>query len=384
MSLHETPPKIEFIDLAAQRRRLGPALDAAIRAAIEGGQYILGPQVAQFERDLAAFAGVRHAVGLANGTDAIGLSLLACGVRAGDAVICPSFTFAATAEAVAWIGATPVFVDIDAATYNLDPASLARALDLCAREKLTPRAVIAVDLFGQTADYDAIEAFCAAHGLTLICDSAQGFGATYKGRRTGQMGKVTTASFFPAKPLGCYGDGGAIVTDDDGLADLVRSLRFHGKGSDKYDNVRIGMNSRLDTLQAAILSQKLSIFEEEIAARQVVARRYAEGLADVATVPVVLERCVSVWAQYVIRVGAQARDGFMAALKAKGVPSAVYYPRPLHLQTAYARFPVVGNGLPVSETAAREVVALPMHPYLDAPTQAHIVAAAREALGARS
>lgn len=384
MSLHETPPKIEFIDLAAQRRRLGPALDAAIRDAVEGGQYILGPQVAQFERELAAFAGVRHAVGLANGTDAIGLSLLACGVRAGDAVICPSFTFAATAEAVAWIGATPVFVDIDAATYNLDPASLARALDLCAREKLTPRAVIAVDLFGQTADYDPIEAFCAAHGLTLICDSAQGFGATYKGRRTGRMGKVTTASFFPAKPLGCYGDGGAIVTDDDALADLVRSLRFHGKGSDKYDNVRIGMNSRLDTLQAAILSQKLSIFEEEIAARQIVARRYAEGLADVATVPVVLEGCVSVWAQYVIRVEPGARDGFMAALKAKGVPSAVYYPRPLHQQTAYARFPVVGNGLPVSETAAREVVALPMHPYLDASTQDHIVAAAREALGARS
>jgi dTDP-4-amino-4,6-dideoxygalactose transaminase len=376
-------PKIEFIDLAAQRRRLGPALDEAIRAAVEGGQYVLGPQVAQFERELAAFAGARHAIGLANGTDALGISLMTLGIRPGEAVICPAFTFAATAEAVAWLGATPVFVDIDAATYNLDPAGLRGALDLCAREKLTPRAVIAVDLFGQTADYDPIEAFCAAHGLTLICDSAQGFGATYKGRRTGRMGRFTTASFFPAKPLGCYGDGGAIVTDDDAMAELTRSLRFHGKGAEKYDNVRIGMNSRLDTLQAAILSQKLAIFEEEIAARQIVAERYTQGLRDVAATPTVMEGCVSVWAQYVIRVPAPARDGFMAALKAKGVPTNVYYPRPLHRQTAYARFPVAGNGLPVSEAAAQEVVALPMHPYLDAPTQEHIVAAAREALGAK-
>lgn len=376
-------PKIEFIDLAAQRRRLGPALDAAIREAVEGGQYILGPQVARFERELAAFAGARHAIGLANGTDALGIALMTMGLRPGEAVICPSFTFAATAEAVAWLGATPVFVDIDPVTYNLDPSGLPRALELCAREKLTPRAVISVDLFGQTADYDAIESFCAQHGLKLICDSAQGFGATYKGKRTGQMGMLTTASFFPAKPLGCYGDGGAIVTDDDAIADLTRSLRFHGKGSDKYDNVRIGMNSRLDTIQAAILSQKLAIFHEEIEARQIVARRYQDGLSDVAATPRVMEGCVSVWAQYVIRVPAASRDGFMAAMKGKGVPTNVYYPRPLHQQTAYARFPVAGNGLPVSEKASQEVVALPMHPYLDAPTQDYIVAAAREALGAK-
>lgn len=377
-------PNIEFIDLAAQRRRLGSALDAALREVVEAGQYILGPQVAEFERRLAAFAGAQHAIGLANGTDALGISLMAIGLKPGDAVLCPSFTFAATAEAVAWLGATPVFVDIDALTYNLDPESLTRALDLCSRQKLTPRAVIAVDLFGQPADYDLIEPFCAAHGLTLVCDSAQGFGATYKGRRTGQMGRFTTASFFPAKPLGCYGDGGAILTNDDSMADLIRSLRFHGKGSDKYDNVRIGMNSRLDTLQAAILLQKLSIFEDEIAARQVVARRYDVGLADIAVTPHVMSDCLSVWAQYVIRVPAGRRDDFMAAMKAKGVPTNIYYPRPLHQQTGYARFPVTGNGLPVSEQAAREVVALPMHPYLDAATQDYIVAAAHEALGARN
>ncbi len=375
---------IEFIDLKAQRRRLGERLDAAIRGAIEGGQYILGPQVAEFEKQLAAFSGAKHCIGLANGTDAIGIALMAIGLRPGDAVICPAFTFAATAEAVAWLGATPVFVDIDETTYNLDPAALALAVETAERAKLRPRAVIAVDLFGQTADYDPIESFCKARRLTLICDSAQGYGATYKGRRTGAIGDFTTASFFPAKPLGCYGDGGAIVTDNDAAADLIRSLRFHGKGSDKYDNVRIGMNSRLDTLQAAILIEKLAIFEEEIAARQIVAQRYDAGLADVTTTPYVMPDCVSVWAQYTIRVPAPLRDGFMAAMKAKGVPTNVYYPRPLHKQTAYARFPVAGNGLPVSERVAQEVVSLPMHPYLDEGTQARIIAAAREALGTKA
>lgn len=375
---------IEFIDLKAQRRRLGERLEAAIRGAVEVGQYILGPQVAEFETKLAAFSGAKHCIGLANGTDAIGIALMAIGLRPGDAVICPAFTFAATAEAVAWLGATPVFVDIEEKTYNLDPAALALGVETAERAGLRPRAVIAVDLFGQTADYDPIEAFCTQRGLTLICDSAQGYGATYKGRRTGAIGDFTTASFFPAKPLGCYGDGGAIITDNDAAADLIRSLRFHGKGADKYDNVRIGMNSRLDTLQAAILIEKLAIFEEEIAARQIVAKRYDAGLADVATTPCVMPDCLSVWAQYTIRVPAGHRDGFMAAMKAKGVPTNVYYPRPLHRQTAYARFPVAGNGLPVSERVSQEVVSLPMHPYLDEGTQARIVAAAREALGARA
>ncbi len=247
---------IEFIDLKAQRRRIGERMERAIMGAVEAGQYILGPQVKQFEDELAAFCGAKHVIGTANGTDALGICLMAMGLRPGDAVICPAFTFAATAEAVAWLGATPVFVDIDEATYNLDPKALDVALDTATRTGLKVKAVIAVDLFGQMADYDPIIAFCEAHGIKLICDSAQGFGASYKGRRTGQIGDFTTASFFPAKPLGCYGDGGAIVTNDDSSAELIRSLRFHGKGDDKYDNVRIGMNSRLDTLQAAILLEK--------------------------------------------------------------------------------------------------------------------------------
>jgi dTDP-4-amino-4,6-dideoxygalactose transaminase len=281
---------------------------------------------------------------------------------------------------VAWLGATPVFVDIDEATYNLDPKALPIALETIGRMGLKAKAVIAVDLFGQAADYDPIEAFCTAHGIALICDSAQGFGATYKGRRTGQFGALTTASFFPAKPLGCYGDGGAILTEDDGLADLIRSLRFHGKGDDKYDNVRIGMNSRLDTLQAAILLEKLAVFEDEIARRQLVAARYTAALKDVTVTPHVMPDCVSIWAQYTLRVPAAARAGIMAALKADGVPTAIYYPKPLNQQTAYKRFPVAGNGLPVSEKAAQEVMALPMHPYLDEATQDYIIACVRKAL----
>ncbi|MBL8590350.1 MAG: DegT/DnrJ/EryC1/StrS aminotransferase family protein, partial [Methylobacteriaceae bacterium] len=365
--------KIEFIDLQAQRRRLGASLDAAIREAIEGGQYILGPQVAEFETKLAAFSGAKHCIGVANGTDAIGICLMTMGLRPGDAVICPAFTFAATAEAVAWLGATPVFVDVEERSYNIDPDAIEAGFEAAERAGLRPRAVIAVDLFGQPADYARIESVCARRGVKLICDSAQGFGATYKGRRTGSIGDFTTASFFPAKPLGCYGDGGAILTQDDAAAEHIRSLRFHGKGADKYDNVRIGMNSRLDTLQAAILLQKLSIFEDEIAARQKVAQRYHDGLRDVCIVPEVADDCVSVWAQYTIRVAAERRDAFMQAMKARGVPTNVYYPRPLHRQTAYARFPVAGNGLPVSERVAQEVVSLPMHPYLDEATQALVI-----------
>jgi dTDP-4-amino-4,6-dideoxygalactose transaminase len=380
MNMPAAIPQIEFIDLKAQRARIGERMERAIMGAVEAGQYILGPQVAEFEQKMAAFCGAKHVIGTANGTDALGICLMAMGLRPGDAVICPAFTFAATAEAVAWLGATPIFVDIDEATYNMDPKALSVALDTATRLGLKTRAVIAVDLFGQMADYDVIEAFCAQHGLKLICDSAQGFGASYKGRRAGAIGDFTTASFFPAKPLGCYGDGGAIATNDDASDALIRSLRFHGKGDYKYDNVRIGMNSRLDTLQAAILLEKLAVFEDEIAARQVVAARYNAGLSDVALTPFIMPDCVSVWAQYTIRVPAASRDAFQAALKAKGVPTTVYYPKPLNEQTAYKRYPVAGNGLPVSERVAKEVVSLPMHPYLDEATQAYIVAVAREAL----
>ncbi len=356
-------------------------MEKAILGAVEGGQYILGPQVAEFEAKLSAFAGAKHTIGTANGTDAIGICLMSMGLRPGDAVICPAFTFAATAEAVAWLGASPIFVDIDERTYNMDPASLPQALETASRAGLKVKALIAVDLFGQTADYDPIERFCAEHGIALICDSAQGFGATYKGRRTGQIGRFTTASFFPAKPLGCYGDGGAIVTNDDDDAALIRSLRFHGKGDDKYENVRIGVNSRLDTIQAAILLEKLAVFEDEIAARQVVASRYDAALLRCrrhalrhAGLPIGLG---PVHAQ---GAGRTASCHHCPSQGRRRAPTAVYYPKPLHQQKAYNRFPVVGNGLPVSERAASEVMSLPMHPYLDEATQDYIIDRVRKAI----
>lgn len=373
-------PAIEFIDLKAQRQHIGQAMEDAILKVVREGSYILGPEVQQFETGLAAFCGAKHAIGVANGTDALILVLEALGIGPGDAVICPSFTFAATAEVVAWMGATPVFAEIDEATYNIDPKGLAAALDTAKKHELKPRALITVDLFGQACDYDPIEAFCRENDLILIADSAQGYGARYKGRVAGAIGDFATTSFFPAKPLGCYGDGGAILTDSDEHTALILSLRFHGKGSYKYDNVRIGVNSRLDTLQAAVLIEKLKVYAEEIEKRQRVAQRYTEALKGLVTTPYVMPDCVSTFAQYTIRVDADRRDAFQAALKAKGVPTTVYYPKPLHQQTAYKHFPVAGNGLPISERAAQEVVALPMHPYLDEATQDYIIEAVREAL----
>lgn len=375
-------PAIEFIDLKAQRRHIGKAMDEAILKVVHDGNYILGEQVRQFEAGLAAFCGAKHAIGVANGTDALILVLEALDIGPGDAVICPSFTFAATAEVVAWMGATPVFAEIDEATYNIDPKGLGAALETAKQHKLTPRALISVDLFGQACDYEPIEAFCKQNGLVLISDSAQGYGARYKGRVAGSIGDFATTSFFPAKPLGCYGDGGAILTDSDEHAALLMSLRFHGKGSYKYDNVRVGVNSRLDTIQAAVLIEKLKVYAEEIEKRQAVAQRYTAALKGVVVTPHVMEDCVSTWAQYTIRVDAGRRDAFQAALKAKGVPTTVYYPKPLHQQTAYKHFPVAGNGLPISERVAQEVVALPMHPYLDEETQDYIIEAARDALKA--
>ena len=373
---------IEFIDLKAQRRRLGGKLDAALLTVIDEGHFIQGPQVAALERALEAFCGVRHAITCANGTDALGLALMAIDLRPGDAVLVPSFTFASTAEAVAWLGATPIFVEIDETSYTVDPAGLEAGIAAARAAKLTPRALIAVDLFGQPADYVPIEAFCRDHGLALICDAAQSLGASYEDSQVGSIGTVTTTSFFPSKPLGCYGDGGALFTDDDALANRLRSLHVHGRGADKYDNVRIGMNSRLDTVQAAILLEKLAIFPSEIAARHAAAERYIAGLSDVVAIPQLRPGSTSVWAQFTIRVAAERRAAFMTALKAAGVPTAIYYPTPLHRQTAYARFPVADNGLPVSDALAREVVALPMHPYLTEEVQNHIVAAATAGLRA--
>jgi dTDP-4-amino-4,6-dideoxygalactose transaminase len=371
---------IPFIDLGAQRRRLGPTLDEAILKVVNHGGYILGPEVKQIEADLAAFCGAKHVVSCANGTDAIAMVLMAKGVQRGQAILCPSFTFAATAEVVAWLGATPVFVDVREDTFNMDVASLEAGLKTARAAGLEPVGVIPVDLFGQPADYDPIEAFCKRESLWMLCDAAQGFGAIYKGRNVGTIGLATTTSFFPAKPLGCYGDGGAIFTDNADLAAVLRSIRVHGQGSDKYDNVRIGMNGRLDTMQAAVLIEKLKVFGDEIAARDRVARRYNELLQEVANVPQVPEGLTSVWAQYTLRLPGFDRDAFQADLKTVGIPTAVYYPKPLHRQTAYRGFPVAGNGLPVSDRIAAEVISLPMHAYLEQSVQDRVVSAVCEAL----
>jgi len=377
------PDPVPFIDLAAQRRRLGNSIDQAVGRVLAHCQFINGPEVTELEAALAAFTGARHVVSCASGTDALLMVLMAMDVGPGDAVLCPSFTFCATGEAVALAGATPVFVDVDEATFNMDTASLRRGIATAKQRGLQPRAVIPVDLFGQSADHDAIAEIATAEGLFVLDDAAQGFGASYKERRLGTFGLATATSFFPAKPLGCFGDGGAIFTDDTGLAERLRSIRVHGQGSDKYDNVRLGLTGRLDTIQAAVLIEKLRIFEDEIAARNEVAERYARGLGNVVTVPHLASGCTSVWAQYTIRLPAAVdRDGFAAALKARGVPTAIYYTRSMHQQTAYRNFPVADGGLPVSESLSCDVISLPMHAYLDEPTQERVIKAVRDAVSA--
>ena len=371
---------IPFIDVAAQRRRLGRAIDDAVSRVLAHCQFIHGPEVRALETELAAFCGARHAIVCSSGTDALRLVLMAWGIGPGDAVICPTFTFCATAEVVALCGATPVMADVEAETFNLDSASLERAVATAKRLGLKPRAIIPVDLFGLPADHDAIAAVAAKYDLLVLDDAAQAFGATYRGRRLGSIGPATATSFFPAKPLGCYGDGGAIFTDENDLAVRLRSLRVHGESTDKYDAVRIGITGRLDSIQAAILLEKLKIFPDEIVARNVVAQRYTAGLADVATVPHVGNESTSVWAQYTIRLAPGRRDALAAALKAQGIPTAIYYAKPLHRQAAYRDFPVADGGLPVSERLADEVISLPMHAYLEAPVQDRIVSAVRRAL----
>ena len=373
-----TAPMLPFMDLQAQRRRLGSRLDEAVRRVLDHGAFILGPEVRTLESALAAFAGSRHCITCASGTDALILVLRAWEIGPGDAVFVPDMTFVATAEAVVTVGATPVFVDVLPDLFTLDPDSLAEAIDSARGAGLRPRAVIPVDLFGQPADYRRLLPLAARYGLLVLADAAQGFGATLDGRRVGGLGLVTATSFFPAKPLGCCGDGGAVFTDDDGLAALLRSLRVHGQGSDKYDNVRIGMNSRLDTVQAAILLEKLAIFPDEIAARQAVAARYGAALADVVQVPVVLAEAASVWAQYTLRTS--RRDRLAAACKAAGVPTVVYYPRPLSCQTGYRSYPTAPGGTPMARRLADEVISLPMHPYLEAADQNRIIAAVRGGL----
>ena len=382
MNQHLRSAPVNFIDIGAQRQRLGTVIDEAVGRVLTHCQFINGPEVTQLESDLAKFSGAKHVVACASGTDALLMVLMAKNVGPGDAVICPSFTFCATGEVVALTGATPVFVDVDEDSFNINIDSLRRGIATAKKLGLAPKAIIPVDLFGQSADHDEIAAVAAAEGLFILDDAAQSFGATYKGMRLGTFGLATATSFFPAKPLGCYGDGGAIFTNDDELVETLRSVRVHGQGSEKYDNVRIGLTARLDTMQAAILIEKLKIFDDEIAARNVVAQRYFDALHNIVVAPRVKDGNVSVWAQYTIRLpkGGPTRDAFAAALKAQGIPTAIYYPKSMHQQTAYKHYPVAEGGLPVSEKLSEEVISLPMHAYLDAPTQDRVIEAVRDAL----
>lgn len=360
---------MEFIDLKAQQDRIRPQIDAAIKGVLDHGNYIMGPEVAELERMLADFVGVRHAIGCSSGTDALLLSLMSYSVGPGDAVFTTPFTFFATCEAIALTGATPVFVDIDLETFNMDVGKLEQAIGELqrgagpGRQRLRPKGIIPVDLFGLPADYDSIMALAEKHGLFVLEDAAQAFGAEYRGRRAPGLAHVGATSFFPAKPLGCYGDGGAVFTDDDHLAAQIRSLLMHGKGTDKYNNVRVGINARLDSLQAAILIEKLRIYPEELNLRREAAERYQAALAPAAVVlPQVPAERKSVWAQYTIR--SQDRDALQARLKLEGIPSMVYYVKPTHLLAAMEHLGYRMGDFPNAELAAATVLSLPFHPYL--------------------
>lgn len=343
---------MQFIDLAAQQARIKDQIDANIRKVLAHGAYILGPEVAELEEKLAAYCGAQYCISVANGTDALQIALMALGVGAGDEVITPGFTYIATAETVALLGAKPVYVDIDEKTYNIDPAQIEAAIT----DKT--KAIIPVSLYGQCADYDAINAIAAKHKLPVIEDAAQSFGATYKGRKSGNLTTIACTSFFPSKPLGCYGDGGAVFTNDETLATVIRQIARHGQDR-RYHHIRVGVNSRLDTLQAAILLPKLAILEEEMQLRQQVAALYAEVLQDAGiAVPFIEAHNRSAYAQYTIRV--KNRDAVQTALKEAGVPTAVHYPIPLNKQPAVASDAV----LPVGDLVAQEVISLPMHPYM--------------------
>lgn len=362
---------MQFIDLKAQYRHLENEIKTAMDKVLESGAYIMGQEVRELEEKLRVFAGTKHCITCANGTDALQMVLMAMNIGPGDAVFVPTFTFMSTAEVVSLVGAEPVFADICEDTFNLDPESLTAAIErVTAEGRLRPAAVIPVDLFGRCADYDAILPIAEKYGLKVIEDGAQGFGGSLHGKRACSFGDAATTSFFPAKPLGCYGDGGAIFTDDDTLADLLRSIRIHGKGTEKYDNVRVGLNSRLDTLQAAILLPKLAAFEnEELEKRDRWAALYTELLSGRVKTPITGDGYFSSWAQYTILLDSeQQRDALQAALKENGIPSMIYYPRPLHRQTAYLDLGYEEGSLPVAEAVCRRVLSLPMHPYLDEQT----------------
>ncbi|MFZ3115598.1 MAG: DegT/DnrJ/EryC1/StrS family aminotransferase [Syntrophales bacterium] len=384
---------MEFCDLAAQQQRIKEQIDRNIQKVLAHGHYIMGPEIKELEQKLASYVGVKHAISCASGTDALLMALMAYGVGPGDAIFTTPFTFIATAEVISLLGATPVFVDIDPLTFNIDPAKLALAVQAVKasdtscyplpsynsklktqNSKLTPKAVIPVDLFGLPADYDAINAIARDHGLFVIEDAAQSFGAEYKGKKACSLANIACTSFFPAKPLGCYGDGGMCFTDDDELAVVLDSIRVHGKGSHKYDNTRIGINGRLDTLQAAVLLAKFEIFREEVQLRQNVAKHYTELLDDVSVrQPQIPPNNLSAWAQYSVLAKDEAhRAVLLKSLQEAKIPSAIYYPKPLHMQTAFAFLGYAPGVFPDSEGAASRIFSLPMHPYLTHPDQAKI------------
>jgi dTDP-4-amino-4,6-dideoxygalactose transaminase len=378
--LSEVKLPIPFVDLHAQRRRIGELIDEGIQRVLAHGQFIMGPEVSELEQQLAELSGVPHVIACANGTDALELALRSLQVGPGDAVIVPGFSFSASVEAVAIVGATAVFCDVLADSCNIDVTSAGAAVAAARAAGLEPRAVMPVDLFGLPADYPAIEMMAAEHDLVIVPDAAQSFGANLGERKVGSFGAITATSFFPSKPLGCYGDGGAVFTADGEAAALLRSLRSHGQGRDRYDNVRVGMNSRLDSLQAAVLQAKLTVFADEIARRQVIAQRYNDALADVVEVPGIGNATRSAWAQYTIKL--DNREQTAARLRAARVPTAVYYPRSLNHQPAYAGYPTVEGGLPVAEALSRRVLSLPFHPYLEPAAQDYIIDCVRSAVAA--
>ena len=376
---------IAFIDLAAQQSRIRPLLDTRLQQVMDRGDYIMGQEVGELEAGLSARLDGVQAISCSSGTDALILGLLGLGVRPGDGIIVPSFTFAASAEAIAVLGASPVFAEVEEASFNLDPDQLGGALAAGRKAGLNMVGLMAVGLFGQPANLPALSAFAEQHGLWLLDDAAQSFGASWNKKPVGQFGAVTATSFFPAKPLGCYGDGGAIFTADDKIAKIARACRIHGQGRDKYENVHIGMTARLDTMQAAVLLAKLEIFDDELIKRQQVAERYHQLLEDSVRTPKLAPEASSSWAQYVIRLPhGTDRTALQAAMKEKGVPTAIYYPRPMHTQPVYQRYPVTLSGLSRTEAMAGDVLALPMHPYLEETAQLQVTSALHAALAAQS
>jgi len=372
---------IPFIDLKTQQARIRDKIDVGLAKVMDHGGYIMGPEVTALETRLAEFAGTRHCISCSSGTDALILALLALGLRPGQGVIVPSFTFAASAEVMPVLGAVPVFAEVDATTFNLDPDGLPDALAAATAQNIEVVGVIAVGLFGQPADFDSIRTFAKGNDLWVVDDAAQSFGASWNGTRVGQLADITCTSFFPAKPLGCYGDGGAVFTNDDAQAEIMRSCRIHGMGKTRYENIRIGMTARLDTMQAAVLDAKMDIFEDELVSRQMAADRYADRLDGLVEAPKLAPQATSSWAQYTIKLPKNAdRDQVISVLNTHEVPSAVYYPIPMHEQPPYRRYPVATSGLPVTAALCKQVLALPMHPYLDAPTQDKVAAAVKAAI----